>query len=136
MDKVVRVGLGNESALIWLLDEELVSLLLGEHNGIFLRLEVDIGTLHTIGGRLPANERVLPSVTLLQNIPIHAPVVGVPVSRLRCRLRWAIDPVRLELTTESRSIGGTHTEQCGLVNPWEHPRGQPQEQFHRAHCHP
>lgn len=94
MDKVVRVSLGNESALIWLLDKELISLLLGEHDGVFLRFEVDVGALHAVGGRLPANERVLPPVTLLQDIPVHTPVVTVPVSRLRRGLRWAINSVR------------------------------------------
>jgi hypothetical protein len=38
--------------------------------------------LHEIRRTLPAHERVLPSVALGQNIPIHAPLVADPVAGL------------------------------------------------------
>jgi hypothetical protein len=42
---------------------------------------------------LPAHERVLPAVTPLQDIPIHAPMVLVPGTRLSCGLCGAVDAV-------------------------------------------
>lgn len=93
VDEVVSVGLGDEATLIRLLNEVLVSLLLGEQNGILLALEVQVGTLHAIGRGLPAHEGVLPAMTPLQDIPIHSPVVAVPGSGLCCGLRLAVDPV-------------------------------------------
>lgn len=63
--EVVGVGLGNKSALVGLLNEIFVSLLLREHDGVLLRLELQVGALHAIGRRLPSHQRVLPAVTLL-----------------------------------------------------------------------
>lgn len=48
--EVVGVSLGDETALIGLLDKVLISLLLGESNGILLGLELDVGALHAVGG--------------------------------------------------------------------------------------
>lgn len=93
--EVVGVGLGDEAALIRLLDEVLVSLLLGKGNGILLGLELDVGALHAVGGRLPSHQRVLPAVTPLQNIPVHTPVVRVPSTGLRSGLRGAVDAIRI-----------------------------------------
>lgn len=92
MDEVVRVGLRNEPAVVGLLDKVFISLLLGESDGVVLALELQVGALHAICRRLPPNERILPPVTSLQDIPIHPPVVAVPVSRLCSRLRGAVDP--------------------------------------------
>ena len=50
VNKQIGVGLGNDSSLVGFLDEELVTLLLGEMNGILLGLEVEAGALHVIGG--------------------------------------------------------------------------------------
>lgn len=91
--EVVGVSLGHETALVWLLDKVFVSLLLGESNGIFLGLKFDVSALHSVGGRLPTHERVLPAVTPLQDIPIHAPVVLVPGAGLCCGLSGAVDAV-------------------------------------------
>lgn len=92
--EVVGISLGDEAALIRLLNEVFVSLLLGKSNGILLRVELDVGALHAIGGRLPSHQRVLPAVTPLQDIPVHAPVVRVPGTGLRSGLRGAVDAVR------------------------------------------
>lgn len=93
VEEVVRVGLGNEATLVRLLDKVFVALLLGEGNGVLLRLELDVGALHAVGGRLPAHERVLPAVTALQDVPVHAPVVLVPGTRLCRGLSGAVDTV-------------------------------------------
>jgi hypothetical protein len=37
-------------------------------------------SLHGIGGRLPAHKRIFPSMAFLQNIPVHSPMVTVPIS--------------------------------------------------------
>lgn len=64
VEVVVRVRLGLELPLLRFLYKVLVSLLLGEPDGILLALEVQVGALHAIGGRLPAHQRVLPPVAL------------------------------------------------------------------------
>lgn len=96
MHKVVCIGLGHEPALIRFLDEVFITLLLGKGNGILFRFEIDVGALHAVRRRLPSHERVLPPVALLQNVPIHAPVVCVPVSRLSCGLCGAVDAAENE----------------------------------------
>lgn len=93
VNKVVCVRLRNNLALIRLLNKVLVTLLLREENGVFLGLEVQVGALHDIGRRLPAHKGILPSVALLQDIPIHPPMVAVPGSRLSCRLRGFVDSI-------------------------------------------
>lgn len=75
VEEVVGVGLGHEAALIWLLDKILIALLVGKGDSILLGLERQIGSLHSVRRGLPAHERVLPPVTPLQDIPVHAPVV-------------------------------------------------------------
>lgn len=50
MKEVVRIGLGHEFALIRLLDKIFISLLLSKRNSVLLRLEVQMGSLHAIGG--------------------------------------------------------------------------------------
>lgn len=80
MNKVIRVGLGGKPTLIRLLDKEFISLLLRKPDGVLLGLEIQIGALHAVCRRLPADKRVLPPVTPLQDIPVHSPVVTVPVS--------------------------------------------------------
>lgn len=89
--EVVGIGLGHKPALIGLLHKVFVALLLGKGNGILLGLELEVGSLHTIGGRLPAHEGVLPPVALLQNVPVHAPVVFVPSTGLGSGLCGAVD---------------------------------------------
>lgn len=95
VDEVVGIGLGHEATLVRLLDKVFVTLLLGESDSVFLRLELQVGALHAIGRRLPAHEGVLPAVAPLQDIPIHAPVVLVPGTGLCCGLGRAVDTVRV-----------------------------------------
>ena len=95
VQEVVGVCLWHSLSLIWLLDEVLVTLLLSKGDRILSRLEVHAHALHDIGGRLPSHKWVLPSVSLWQDIPIHAPVVCVPISGLCGSLRRAEDAVLL-----------------------------------------
>lgn len=48
--EVVGVSLGNDSALVGLLDKVFVTLLVGKVDGILLGLEVEVGALHVVGG--------------------------------------------------------------------------------------
>jgi len=89
--EVVGVCLGNELALIGLLDKVFVSLFLRKQNGVLLGLEVDESALHDIARGLPAHERVFPSVTLSENIPIHSPLMAVPCTGLGRGLRGFVD---------------------------------------------
>lgn len=93
MHKIVGVRLGDDAPLIRLLHEILIPLLLGEQDGILLGLEVEMGALEEIGRGLPAHEWVFPPVALLQDIPVHTPVMPVPVPRLRGGLCGAVDAV-------------------------------------------
>lgn len=89
--KLVCICLGNHLPLIWLLHEKLITLLVGKSNGILLGLEVEVCALHEIGTALPAHQRVFPSVTLTERVPIHTPVVRVPVAGLRCGFGGFVD---------------------------------------------
>jgi len=103
--EVVGISLRDEAALIRLLNKVLISLLLGKSNGILLRLELEARALHAIGGRLPSHQRVLPAVTLLQNIPVHAPVVRVPGTGLRSGLCGTVDARQIvSLCAQARLI--------------------------------
>ncbi len=93
MHKIIGVRLGDDPSLIRLLHEILIPLLLGEQDGILLRLEIEMGALEEIGRGLPAHERVFPPVALLQDIPVHAPVMAVPVAGLRGGFCGAVDAV-------------------------------------------
>lgn len=64
MHEVVRVRFGRDLSLVRFLDKVLVSLLTGESNSVFLGLEVYMCALHEIGRRLPAHQRIFPSVAL------------------------------------------------------------------------
>lgn len=89
IEEVVRIRLGSKVSLVGLLDVVLVTLLLSKANGVLLGLEVDVGALHGVCGRLPADQRVLPAMTLAQNVPIHAPsgaAVGAGLGGGLCRL--------------------------------------------------
>lgn len=102
--EVVRVGLRNEPAVIRLLHEVFIALLLSKLNGIVPGLELQMGTLHAICRRLPPHKWVLPPMTPLQNIPIHSPVVAVPVSGLCSRLRGAIDSVKRVVSLHEKDV--------------------------------
>lgn len=83
VEEVVGVSLGGELPGVRLLHEELVALLLSKVNGILLGLEAEMCALHVVTRRLPSHQRVLPAVALGKNIPVHAPIVAPPGSRLR-----------------------------------------------------
>lgn len=85
------VGLGHDLALVGLLHKVLVSLLVGELDRILLRLEVEAGALHVVCTGLPAHQRVLPPVALGEDVPVHAPLVAVPVAGLGGGLCGAVD---------------------------------------------
>lgn len=91
VQKVVGIRLGSELARVGLLNKVLVALLLSKVNGILLGLKVHVRSLHEVARRLPAHQRVLPSVALGKDIPVHAPVVSSPRSGLCCRLRLLED---------------------------------------------
>ena len=93
VEEVVGVGLRGEGTVVGLLDEVLVTLLLGEGDGVLLGLKLDLGTLHQVARRLPSHQRVLPPVALLQHVPVHPPVVSAPGTGLRCGLRRLVDSV-------------------------------------------
>lgn len=83
MQIIRRITLNLKLLFIRLLDEVLVTLFLREGNRIFFALEVDMRSLHLVGGGLPAHHGVFPAVALLEDIPVHAPGVGVdPVAGL------------------------------------------------------
>jgi hypothetical protein len=91
--EVVGICLGHELADVGFLDEVLVALLVGKVDGILLGLELYSVAVHEIGRRLPSHERVLPTVTLGKNVPVHEPVPGVPVARLCSGFRRLVDAV-------------------------------------------
>lgn len=91
VEEVISIGLGAEAASVGLLDEVFVALLLGKLNGILLGVEVHVGALHVVSRRLPAHQRVLPTVALGEDIPVHAPVVALPVAGLRGGFRLLVD---------------------------------------------
>lgn len=114
MHKIIGVRLGDDPSLIRLLHEILIPLLLGEQDGILLGLEIEMGALEEIGRGLPAHERVFPPVALLQDIPVHAPLMAVPVARLRGGLCGAVDAVGCWHGVSGREGGGG-----GLFPEWE-----------------
>lgn len=91
VDELCSIGLGDDLALVRLLDEVLVALLVGKVDRVVLGLEVEAGALHGVCARLPAHERVLPPVALGQDVPVHTPCVAVPVAGLGGGLCGAVD---------------------------------------------
>jgi hypothetical protein len=91
VDKVVRIGLDSNLAGIGLLYKVLVPLLVCESDGVLLCLEVDVRSLHIVSGRLPAHQRVLPSVALGKDIPVHAPALASPFTGLSGRFGLLVD---------------------------------------------
>lgn len=86
MEEVIRVRFRHKLALVRLLNKILVALLLCERDCVLLGREVQMGALHSIGGRLPTHQGIFPAVALLEDIPIHPPVMLMPGSGLRRRL--------------------------------------------------
>jgi hypothetical protein len=73
--EVVGVCLGNELANIRLLDEVLVALLVSKIDSILLGLELNAVAVHEVSRRGPTHERVLPTVALGKDVPVHEPVL-------------------------------------------------------------
>jgi hypothetical protein len=71
VSKQVGIGLGDGLPLVGLLDKVLVALLISELDSVLLGFELYPVAVHEVGRRLPAHERVLPSVALGQNVPVH-----------------------------------------------------------------
>jgi hypothetical protein len=67
----VGIGLGDGLPLVGLLDKVLVALLISELDSVLLGFKLYPVAVHEVGRRLPAHERVLPSVALGQNVPVH-----------------------------------------------------------------
>ena len=82
MNKLIRVSLGSELALVRLLDEIFIALFVGEPDGILFGLEAQMSALHEVATALPAHQRVFPPVAFRQDIPVHPPMVRFPVSGL------------------------------------------------------
>jgi len=116
--EVVRVGFGRELARVGLLNEVLVALLLGEVDGVLLGLEVDVSPLHEVGGRLPSHQRVLPSVTLRKNVPVHSPALPPEVAGLRRRLRFFVDSAGLSAEGMAQGLRWYTPDSPGLELHW------------------
>jgi hypothetical protein len=71
MSEEVGIRLGDELPLVRFLHKVLVTLLVGEVDGILLGFELYPVAVHEVGRRLPAHERVLPSVALGEHVPVH-----------------------------------------------------------------
>lgn len=97
MCEVVGVGLGNELAHIGLLDEVLVALLVGKVDSILLGLELESLAVHEVCRRGPAHKRVLPSVALGKDVPVHEPVFRCPVAGLCGGLCGLVDAVHVSI---------------------------------------
>lgn len=93
VQEVVGISLRCKLARVGLLNKVLVTLLLSKVNSILLAREVDVGALHKITRRLPTDQRVLPSMSLGKNIPIHSPASTAPVAGLSRRLSFLVDAV-------------------------------------------
>lgn len=82
--EIVGIQFGRYLPLVRLLHEEFIPLLLCKPDGLLPRLEVDMCALHEVGRRLPAHQWILPTMSLCEYVPVHAPLVRVPVAGL-CR---------------------------------------------------
>lgn len=122
--EVVGVDLGGKLSGVGLLDEVLVALLLGKVNGVVLAVEVHVSALHEIARRLPAHQRVLPSVALGENIPVHSPAGAPPVAGLSCGLGLLVDAVRFvnNRLNPANQLGHGLTGLFEPGAPWEHLR--------------
>lgn len=91
MLKLICIRLRYYSPLIRLLHKILVPLLVREQDRIFLAIEAQVCALHEVRARLPAHKRVFPAVTFGENVPIHTPVLVLPVTGLGGWFCGAVD---------------------------------------------
>jgi hypothetical protein len=132
--KVIRIRLRNNLPTIRLLNKVFITLLLCKPDGVLLALEVQMCALHEISRGLPSHQRVLPSVAFGENIPVHAPVVPMPVTRLCCCLCWAIDSVLIRFSPIYLNTC-SHTGQFELQAQLEHRITQQRATHLLLHCH-
>jgi hypothetical protein len=50
--------------------------------------------VHEVGRRLPPHQWVLPSVSFGEGIPIHKPMMCMPIAGLGSGFSWAVDSMR------------------------------------------
>ena len=81
--EVGRVALRRDTSLVGLLDKEVPTLLLTEVNGILCRVKLHRKRLLVVSRRGPAHERALPAARALENVKVHAPVLGTSLARRR-----------------------------------------------------
>jgi len=86
------ISLWYDPPLVWLLHKVFISLLVGKSDRILFCLETDSLALHKVARRLPTHQRVFPSMSLWEWIPVHEPRRSVPLARLRCRLHGLVYP--------------------------------------------
>ena len=80
VQKVIGVCLGHDLPVIVLLHKVLIALFLSKVDGVFLTFEIDMRALEIICGGLPSHQWILPPVASLKNVPVHPPVVPVPIA--------------------------------------------------------
>lgn len=132
--KVISIGLRDNFPTVRLLDKVFVSLLLRKPDSILLALEVQMCALHEISRGLPSHQRILPSVAFGKNIPVHAPLMTMPVAGLCCCLRWAVDPVLIRFSPVYVNTC-SHTGQFELQAQLEHQITQQRATHLLLHCH-
>lgn len=72
---VVGIAFSSELRLVGFLHIVAVTLFLTEMNGVLLRVELHVSSLHVIRRTGPSHQRIFPSTSTLQNIPIYSPVM-------------------------------------------------------------
>lgn len=118
IQEVVCIRLGGELPHIRLLNEIFITLLLRKFDSILLALEVQVCTLHIVAGRLPPHQGVLPPVALWQHVPVHSPLLGLPVTRLCSGFSLLIDANRTGLQLDwcaGQYSGGKDDARLGAV---------------------
>jgi hypothetical protein len=73
-----------------------------------------VTALHEIARRLPADQRVLPSVSLGENVPVHSPAATAPVTRLRSGLGLLVDTI---VVVSSEYFYGEIEFSCSVDEP-------------------
>lgn len=91
--KIVCVCFGHKLPRVRLLHKILIPLLLRKPDRIFFVLEAYMRALHEICRRLPAHQGILPPVAFAEDIPVHSPMVPMPVSGLCSGFGGPVDPI-------------------------------------------
>lgn len=80
MHEIVRVCLRHYPPFVRLLDKVLVALLLGKVDSVFFALEIKVRPLQEVARGLPSHQRVLPAMAFIEDIPVHSPLVAMPIA--------------------------------------------------------